>query len=510
MSERMVKTTEQIVAQMGEFSITRYALLVDRHTRSEDLPQLKGMVECVGAFTFDFSTWGTTVAGHEVVLLNDVKKPVTCNAWLVCTVTKAGYALNAFLAEAGCEEQIIFPLYQIRLASMYSYIDFFRGEMDTVLYLPHHFERTYKVHLPIAVRYLFKDCKGRVVKTGQVILWPNQTRVFDSRKLPELGESFEGYLELYADIRHVNSRITPFYHMYVDYLTADAIMSNHQSGLKPWPANIRFYRGFVPDNPDEEMIVSVFNKENTEPIFCMARVEFERGGEQQSVERNLTELPKGEMHFINLNKLFADVLTPAESRPLVTIWADKAMHRPNFYVRSTSRKGAYIDVNHGCPSQTRRKEQIFSPEEMKKFAKARAFAWHNDMPLLPTDQGMDTIAIYFNESPIEYSSFMFIFHDHDGREVLRKNLNCPAGTMLSLRKMASVQGLTLDKGGLVRIAPRMDTAQVPTHAHFMLGFVAEAAPYIITNVAGGTLLNVPFNLIESSTWMHPGLPIVHS
>lgn len=169
-----------------------------------------------------------------------------------------------------------------------------------------------------------------------------------------------GYLEIYVNIRPLNSGIGyPFYHMYIDYFSKNSIATMHQSGLKPKKANLPFHRGYFPDDKNQRLIVSSFNKHNDEPIKLVANITFLEDGVRENVKREMNIVPKEHMVFQDISALFADLFSRKIDSPTISIKADRDMHRPNFYINSKEDEMSWIDIEHGNPYSNREERMIF-------------------------------------------------------------------------------------------------------------------------------------------------------
>ncbi len=503
------KKVRELAKDIVTFNIKTYAVLIDETSRQETVPVIADL-KCTGYYTFSLDLAETQFNGSIVKLLPAESKPPECDGWLLGTNSKVYYALTSYLLDNHKEEQVILPLIDKNIASIFSYLDFFKGETESRLYLANIFERTYGIHLPIAIRYILKDCQGNVILSGQKIIHPNHTVVFDSREMDIPYKQFMGYLEIHASLRSLNSEISfPFYHMYIDYLSKDYVASLHQSGLKPQKANLPFYRGFFPKDKEHRLVTSLFNKYNAEPIQPLAHLEYSQDGKRKIAERKMQPVPYEHMVFEDISALFADILSENTKDYSLCIIADKDMHRPNFYINSKNKMMSWLDVEHGNPYQKKGTEDFISKSKLAKLDRYKSHPWHNDIPILPKHYNIDTVILYFGEAPIPFNEFTFIFYDQNGRMVFERDEYVPNHTFINLTKYMKKYNITLDSS-MLSVIPQKGLDKIANYAHFKVGFQHHNNPYLVTNIAGGNMKNTAFDYKGGTLWKHAMLPIENS
>jgi len=496
------KSAMSLLEELREFGARSYALLVDE---SEPAPCVAGLreLDCKGIFTFTLEGSGRSLLGRKVGLL-PLDTPPPCDAWIVATGSKAVYGLTQYLVDAGRQSEIVFTAVRRRFAPMYSYVDFFKGETRTVLYFHNVFERTYKIHLPIAVRWLLRDARGKVVKASQMVVRGGETVTLDSRTL-DLEDGFAGCLELYADVRELNGPIVPFLHMNCDYISADDVTTLHQSGLKPWPAATRFVRGLVPEDADSALTVSLFNKMNAAPIHCTATLRYSLGGTRREDAKPLPEVPRNQLVFVNVNDLFRDVLAQGATAADLVIEPDKDMHRPNYYLHKKSRKQSWYGLEHGAGAH----DEPLAKSRLERFAGLNLLPWICPFPVPHAATGAEVDLVYFHEGDNGLHDFTGNVYDADGRLVLSERLRLELGQRLNLRAWCREHGVRLDEG-LANLAPAPDARTTPNTFSFMASFYHRGKPKLSPVVVGGAPYNVPYEVDRSALWNHPAVPIVHS
>lgn len=497
------KSADEISDELRLFSIRRVSVLVD-DTTDEAMIEAIPATGVEGFHTFTAAVAGRRIGAHVVDLLPGLATAPDGDGWLVATRSKAGYALNDYLRRHHLEEKVVLTLARDHVSPMYSYVDLFHGETRTVAYISNNFERGYKIHFPIAVRFLLRADDGTVLKAWQRILAPNQTVAVDSRELA-LAAPFFGYLELYTDIRHVNGEVTPFLHFNCDYISDDSVTTIHQSGFKPWPAGARFERGIVPTDGRNELTITLFNKSNDAPIVCRAELRLSRNGRRSTVERELPPVARDHMVLVDINDVFVDELARGVDAADVVIVADKPMHRPNFYLRPRGRRWSWTAVEHGAATA----ERILPPEKRRRLSDLGAYPWVCAFPILSERYEIDTKVIYFQEGAARLHDFVFELHDSDGVARHAEEVHCTFGQQINVTDWARERSLALD-GGLLIVAPSPAAVQVAHSFSFLQGFQPRTSPYFSIGICGGIMPNIPFEWDRGWMWNHPMVPTVHT
>ena len=497
------KSAADIAAEMRLFSIRKFSVLVDDSTDETMLAAIpQSGVE--GYYSFTLAVEGRTFRGHPARLLPAQAQAPVSDAWLVATNSKAGYALNQFLRQRGCQDAIVFTLGKANVSAMYSYLDFFHGESATVVYITNTFERGYKIHFPIAVRYLLRSQSGEVAQSGQWLIAPNETIVVDSRKMG-LAPPFVGYLEIFTDIRHLNGEVTPFLHFNCDYINSDGVTTIHQSGFKPWPAGSRFVRGLVPTDGRSELTVSLLNKPNETPVVCQAELRFTRNGERLTATRELPSIGRDKMRFVNINKVFADELAAGAEGADVVIIPDQPLHRPNFYLHPRGREWSWTAVEHGAALT----ERLLPQSRLHQLENLGVRPWICAFPILAEAFEIDTEVLYFQDGEAHLHNFTFDIHNETGRLLCSEQMHLEFGQRVNVSQWVSERSLRLD-GGLLKISPGADIARVPNSFSLLESFKPRRNPHGSVVICGGGIPNVPFECERAWMWNHPMVPTVHT
>ena len=504
MNEKGLISADEVKCEFELFEVNSYSILIDKTSVAADIPILTDF-KLEDVFTFSLDLIGMEFCHRKVKLLTVDTIPDS-SAWLLASDTRVVYALTDLLFSEKREEQLIVRLYQKSTATMFSYVDWFKGETDSNLYLTHIFERTHGITYPIDIRYILRDLKGRAILKGQRIIAPNQTIHFSSRDM-KIDNGFAGYIEIYANVRPLNSPILPFYHMYVDYISANSVASMHQSGLSPWKANNPFFRGYFPDNNNQHLVVSLLNKFNSESVQPIARLEYGPEEKRIRIEKKMKTIAQGEMVFEDMNELFEDDVHKEE--PLLTIVADKDIHRPNYYIGPKNKDASWFDIEHGCVFQRRAAENAIPESKLKLLKQCRSYPWQNNIPLLPLRFDIETVLMYFGESSISYRNFLFVLHDSNGRKIFEKEEYIKIGSIIGMDDYCEKNGIEIDRGLLI-IAPSPSIKEVPVYAHFKVGFRHRKNSYITSTVAGGNTINVNYDFDGGRLWKNEHLPIMNS
>lgn len=500
MDRHLFKSTADIDAELDRFAIRSYALLVDDSPHQLYVAPRPGL-ELEGVYTFTAAAADREVLGRRVQLLPFRQEAPSCDGWLVATASKAVYALIDHLYASGRAEQVIVPLARAEVAPMYSYVDFFKGETNAVLQLHNVFERAYKIHFPLAVRWLLRDLDGEIVLRSQVILPPNETVAIDAREL-DLPETFAGYLELFADVRQLNEPVIPFLHCNCDYISANGIATLHQSGMRPWPAGSRFTRGFLPDDPAVGLTVSLVNKTSLEPVNCAFTLRYELDGERRETTKTIAPLGLHEMTLVPVHDLFAEELARGARQVDVVVSPDKLLHRPNNYLHPRTRAWSWTGVEHGAAIA----EPVLQPARRRRFEEFGLAPWTCAFPLLPESRRIGTHVIRLQDETVPDDRFLVRAYDDRGTLLLEAVERIEPGTQLDLHEHLAERGLLPAGGGLVTLSPDPAAPSVPTKFTFMGAFGHLDHPYLSTYVVGGQLWNQPVEIERDRSWGHGAIP----
>ena len=485
---------------MDLFNIRRYAILVDRSVEPATVGPLVGD-GLVGFFTFTLDVAGEVLHGRTIGLLASGSAPPDCDGWILGSSAKACYALNQLLLEAGRERQTILTLATQRFVPIFSYVDFFKGETQTQVYVHNVFERAYKIPFPVALRYVVRSATGDPVIASQKILAPAHTLVFDSADL-DLPEPFAGYLELHADVRPLEGDVSAFLHLNCDYTSAEALTTVHQSGYAPWPAGSRFGRGLLPVEPERRLTVSMYNRVNSQPICSTAELRCTLDGRRISVVRDLPPVPPRHMVFADVTALFAPELARGATAADVVIVPDRPMHRPNFYVHRKDRTWSWQSVEHSDG----RGEGILPSERRQFLRRAGLHPWVCPLPVLPDEQELDTLVHYLHDGPAHLHLFRMRAYDIQGRCVSDTEADFDFGTTLNVSEWARTNaGAAVS---LVTLVPSDRAPQMPDSYQMLGAFQSRRCPSPpASQLAGVSASNLPVDVEQAPHWR---LPIQHA
>lgn len=500
------KSIEALRDELALFRVRRYALLVDD---SVDVDLIRPLVDdaCVGLFTFTLGYAGTDVHGRAVQLLDGIGALPECDGWVLGTGSKAVYALTQLLWDAHREQQVILTLITDRVTSMFSYVDFFKGETATEVFVHNVFERAYKIHFPIALRYVLRSGRGQILAASQRLMAPSHTVVFDSADF-DVPVPLAGYLELHADVRHFNGEVSQFLHLNCDYISADAMTSVHSSGYGPWPAGSEFCRGFMPPEPDRRLTVSLYNHVNIEPIEPRAVLRGVLHGERASITRPLPPVPHRHMVFADLSALFAADLAAGISSADVVVIPDRPMHRPNFYYHRKDRQWSWDSVEHSAAPV----ERVLPSERRTLLRSHGLHPWVCPLPILPEAQGLDTLLYYFEDGPAALHDFRMRAYNDAGECVIDEDEHIPFGRIINMTDWVRQRGQR--RANMVTLVPSDSAPAIPAAYQIMGGFVSRrhTGP-AATLLAGTHAANVPVEMDRSerpASWSHAMIPIHHT
>lgn len=494
------KSIAEISTELQLFSVRTFSVLVDDATDS-------AMIESIprtgvdGFYSFTAAMAGSKKRDRKVQLLPTMAHMPDSQAWLVATRSKAGYALNEFLRQH--EDKFVFTLARDRVSAMYSYVDFFHGETETIAYVTNNFERGYKIHFPIAVRFLLRSQTGEVLRAWQRLIAPNQTIAIDSREM-DLTEPLFGYLELYTDIRHVNGEVSPFLHFNCDYISADGIAAIHRPVSNHGPPARVSNAVLSPSTAITSLQFRCSTSRMKRPSLvaqCCASRET-----ANDVPSNVTcRRSRDHMVLVNINELFDDELAHGAEAVDVIITPDKPMHRPNFYLHPRGHRWSWTAVEHSAQTTA----LVLPLEQRNRLADVGVRPWICAFPILARKFEIDTSVIYFQEGDASLHDFTFDVHDQTGKKRHTEDVHCGFGQRINVSDWMHARSLSLD-GGLLIISASAKAPQVPHSFGFLLGFQSQKNPYFSMTVSGGSMLNIPFEWERHWMWNHPMVPTVHT
>lgn len=487
------------------YHVQRYAVLVDRTSVVDDLPDLHGF-EPAGFFTFDLSRVGADLAGHKVQLIRTSGPVPSCDGWLILSTLRAAtFALNQALMLAGEQHQIVCRLYGGQSTPISTYMDFFSGQTETVVQINNYFDRKYRLLYPLDLRYTIRQCDGSVRVAGQRIIPPGGLTVIDSREL-KLGE-FEGYLQVAVEVENLQSRVQPFMHYWADYINEAGLCRNHQSGWDQWAPHVVFARGYMPVEPDLEVTLSFYNENDVE-AHPRILLHFQRNGEEHAIERAASPIPARQMSYQNISQLFHDISLDGANSAFYLITVDTPLHRPNYYVHPKGTK-QYINTSHqtgsdACHWAVPAEADCYQADYLKRLEQFDVEPWVIQFPILNPRFEIETYLGLLSSTFCKISDFTFIFRNAKGEIVFTKDetIDGSSPQFLNLRDYAEQHDFQIDSG-LFGLAPRKGLKEVPRRAISLPGFKHKGYRYICTAPASGYEdPNLPFYIDRYNPMCH--------
>jgi hypothetical protein len=476
---------EYVEGAFGKYGIRRYAVLVDKTSIPEDVPVPAGR-ELTGFYSFDIEKVGTIFAGGRVELITLNGPMPDCDGWLLMsTARSAVVALNHALVRTGKEGQVIVRLYGGQVSVINAYMDVFSGETQTVVQIHHYFERKYRINFPLDLRYTICSCDGTVRAAGQRILPPGGLTVLDTRQL-NLGD-FAGYLRLELEVENLQMRVQPFIHFWADYISAAGLSRNHQSGWDQWAADTVFARGYYPVESDLELTLAFYNENDceTHPVVLL---HFTKDGKEMAVERPADPVPARQMSYQNISQLFADISLEGVASAFYLVKCDTPLHRPNYYIAPKGTR-QYINTSHQTGSDARHwavPTDLYPAHHLKKLNEFNVDPWVIAFPILEERFEIDTYLGLLSSTIAILRDFTVTIRDERGRVVLVRDerLDETSPEFLNLNEYVRRHGVKLDRG-LLGLAPRKGSLEVPRRAISLLGFKHKEYRYLSTAPAAG-------------------------
>jgi hypothetical protein len=482
---------EEVNARIEQFGLKRVAVLIDELTDFSGLAAVNASVAAV--YSFALGTIGTLWEGHQVQPLVPGATPEV-DGWVISAGNPfAGYSLNRYLLDQGREGQVIVKhVNYVDGTRYYSYIDFFTNEQRTLVQLHNYFRRCYSIPFPLDLQLTLRDGAGKVLETKQIILAPDETRALTSDDFSS--RDFAGYLEVEFD---VSSRVNKFLHYYATYSSRDFISTNHQSGLGLHPAHSSFTRGFVPVDPEETLVICLFQKDYAAAVTTRALLEYQEGGLLRTVERELKPVARHEMHFLDVKKVFPELDFSRLQAPMVRIYCAVPLHRPNYYYARTGSAG-YYDISHAGPDP---KGYIASfggasipKERQQKLASLGCSALDLRHFVLPESSGIESLLGLAGDSTVPVKDFRFQFRRQDGSVAasFEQRFDYEQQRFVNLNELLASHGVT-GFSGTVSVGSAADTGEVPVIFNGISGYRHVRRGYLTTTAAsGGNPDNIPF------------------
>lgn len=477
---------EYVQAMFEKFHVSRYAVYVDHTTVTDDVPELEGK-KMVGYYTFDINLVGKAFKDASIALLSTDGPVPECDGWLVASTSRASaFSLAKTLHGNGREEQIICRFYGGQTTEMDAYMDLFSGETETMMYLNHYFDRKYRIVFPLDIRYTVCECDGTVRLSGQRIVPPGGTIVFDSRDM-ELGK-FKGFLRVELEVENLQVRVQPFIHFWADYINDAGMCRNHQSGWSPHPPGAVFNRGILPVEPDLEALGSFYNA-NNEAARITALLHFNQDGEEKSVERDLQPVAPGHMRYENFSKLFEDVNLDGVKAAYVLVSCDKPLHRPNHYT-VVAGTGKVIDTYHQTKGKARywaEPTQHYGKEELDLFNQYGISPWVVCVPILEKRFKMESYLGLLPEVICDLPGATFEVVNSRAEIVGSEEMEIKSTdpVFLSIDEYLKERDIDIDKGFLCIKPPREHGNTVNLGPVFFWGIRHHDAAHIATTFCGG-------------------------
>lgn len=487
-------STEYLLVKFKQFNVRKIAILIDGTTNVTELFKIP-RISIEGVYTFSLDLVDIDVQGFPVQPLLEDNLPMV-DGWIMSSTGPVAYvSLVQFLDQHDLEKQVIFQ-HGIPFdgAKYYSYIDFFKDDQKTIIYLVNYLDRLYRIPFPLDLRYTLRDLNGNVELAGQILLHSGELRVLSSDEL-DVPDGFRGYLEVEFE---VPTRVKPFLHYWADYINKEGVYSNHQSGLGLHPPNTRFTRGYIPTNSDLTMDVCLFQKDYSRPVIFKALLKYFLDDEELRVERELPPVERRSMAFHDIKEIFSDIDFALVNSPIVEIYADVPIHRPNFYYRRRSAK-TYYDVCHAGPSvantisQSFNGERTFSLELLGKFRKYQCEPFVLNQFIYPPEHNIVSWLGLGDELSYPVQEFCCEFHGFDG-QILKKfdcEFNFQEERFFNLNQLLRDQGVQ-EKSGLLSFYLDPSVQYVPRVASPMMAYQHVHGKYITTTAGHGGSQNLPF------------------
>lgn len=507
---------EKIREFIRRFKIKKCAVLVDNTTRYIKIPDSLD-VEIVGFYSHDLRSIGKTVKKNSIKsLLYDEELP-DCDAWLVVSSRPtAAYALNEVLLRQERHNQYVIRLVQTHSTIYYSYVDFFAGDIKTLLHVNNYYDQLYNIPFPIDIRFTIRDLKGEVVRTAQRIIPPRGVIILDSEELNLT--NFTGYIELEYELSWIRAKIQPFLHYWIDYISKHYIATTHQSGLKAVGSEFYFMRAYFPFKKEERLLISNLNNHHKEPVKPVAILQYAEGGKTKTIKRHMQEIPYKHVVFEDINELFADFQLDKIDARCFMVKTDKPVYRSNFYYSKDKHVG-WFDVGHlthrlydmdeGHMRYVTKFDKedgkiceanLFTADQLEALKKNSCIPWQVSFPILPKSTQIETFLKFAGETTYEIiPKFKVVAYDENGEKVLEKGDTLDIHRFINLNDYIASNNVKLDHG-IFQIVMDETVTKVPYESIFLVGLREKTRGYMITTnpvaLINGFSVNIPFYLNE--------------
>lgn len=479
---------ENLIKQLEHFKVRRLVFLVDEHTDPDqlsfDLP-----VEVMGVYSFSLDMLGEEINGRIIQPLLPDSIPVDTEGWLISAKNKfAIFSLNNYLLQHKKEDQVIIQHYlPEERTDYYSYIDFFTGEVSTSVLIHNYFERCYRIPFPLDIRFTLRDEKGEVVNSGQRVIPCNGITEISSGDFSIL-ENFKGNLEIEFNVR---CKVNSFLHYNAVYSSEKFITSNHQSGLGLHAAGNEYARGYIPPDPDEDLVVALFQKHDPVPLKTSARLIFWQNGKKEEKEKQLPSVNQYHIMHQGIKELFPEIDFSGVDAPYVQIYSDSKLYRPNFFYTRKGTSG-YYDLNHSAPVY-----DVFSkPMESRRRRKMRvndAYEWQFGALLFPEETGIDTLLGVWCQKDLYVKEFLFRFYDEKGKKlfVFEVTFDPRVATYININEFLKEKRIT-SFYGTVLLSPAGRNPMIPGDIYSNVGYIHRNNPYLTSTATAIGTNNLPF------------------
>ncbi|PIQ85214.1 MAG: hypothetical protein COV74_09655 [Candidatus Omnitrophica bacterium CG11_big_fil_rev_8_21_14_0_20_45_26] len=503
--KKCIRTKDEICSYLKRYQVKRFAVLLDQTSQylrlSDHVP-----FEPVDYYTFDLRTVGDKIGNKIVKAIGEKMSFDDMDGWLVMSLNPmTGYMLNHFLFNHQKESQIVVRLSMAKTVAYYSYVDFFSGSVATQIYIHHYLNRLYDITFPIDLRYCIKTLQGEQVASGQWMIPPDGTKTINGNNF-QLGD-FQGYIEIEFELESITTPIKPFFHMWVDYVSADSIATNHQSGFGTFGHDVCFIRGYIPDTQkDLRLVASVFNFRCAKKVQPTAILEYTQANKRMSIERPLQTIRRGEMILADINELFSDVLTNGASAIRLLIKSKESIHRPNYYHQEKGKAG-WVDTYHATgktyageksgnpfkPANTIGK--VYTAAELKRLSAARLHPWQLSYPIFPAAMEIESILGHQAECDYPINDFKLTFFNQEGQIIheAEERFDYEEKVFFNVNEWMREKHIPLHEGMLM-VTPAPGVQLIPYQFAMMAALKHKRNPYLTTTAIGAGLQNVPFYL----------------
>ena len=489
-------SSQEVLNKIKHFSLKKIAILTDGSTDLSTFSRLIDL-DIVGVYSFNLEAMGKKILNHNIRTLM-LRIKVDADGWIISSLNETdGFSLNQRLLESDSEEQVIIQHVKLpNSTKYYSYIDFFSNEQKTIVQINNYFRRCYALPFPIDLKLTLRDINGKVCATRQVILAPDEIKVIKSEDFDV--KNFVGYLEVEFEI---SKKVTPFLHYMTDYVSADFISSNHQSGLGLHPANSEFTRGYIPTEKDKSLEVCLFQHDYDTPIIIQAILNYtDHKGEIATITKNFPPLAKKQMLYQDIKRLFNEVDFVRVKSPFVTVKSEVPLHRPNYYYTAKNKKG-YYDTSHAGPDLKNHIRTAYkgistvTGEEKRLFEENDIATMDMRHHVLPPEMRIHSIiSVGGNDATAPIKDFCLELYDFAGNflQSFEETFDFEKERYLNLNEYAARKGFG-NFSGTISFKPGRTANNIPIGMNSITGYIHRDSGYMSSTAGNGSNPdNIPF------------------